>query len=217
MNIYKNCNPPRTTSARDCRRSWKEAVMSVFPSPLTIILSRLMIMLAAAWIIATGSPAMAADVAIQGQVRSLDGTPIHMIKVSVYRDLQLVERDYTDAEGKYAISVPAGEPITVRFDTHPTLTNAREWHPSVVANLETENSISLDRLLLKVGTTRGETADLDALAAYQFAAMWTAARVDSGSHNYGKEAAARLSMMKFTNDALLEIQQALITYFEKLE
>ena len=83
--------------------------------------------------------------------------------------------------------------------------------------MESENSISLDRLLLKVGTTRGETADLDALAAYQFAAMWTAVRVDSGSHNYGKEAAARLSMMKFTNDALLEIQQALITYFEKLE
>jgi hypothetical protein len=122
MSIHKDCNPPRTTSARKCRKSWKEAVMSVYPSLLTLILSRLMIMLAAAWIIATGSPAIAADVAIQGQVRSLDGTPIHMIKVSVYRDLQLVERDYTDAEGKYMISVPAGEPITsqIRYpsDTH---------------------------------------------------------------------------------------------------
>jgi hypothetical protein len=139
-----------------------------------------------------------------------------MIKISVYRSTHLVGKDYTRDDGSYRIWVPAGDPITVRFDTHPTLTNAREWHPSVVANLEAEKGISLDRRLLKVGTTGGEEADLDALAAYEFAAMWTDKRADTGSDEYGKEAAARLSMMKFTNDTLLEIQRTLIDHFENL-
>jgi hypothetical protein len=174
----------------------------------------LMIILVAAWSIAAGSSAVAADIEIQGQVRSQEGTPISMIKVSAYRDLQLLGTDYTREDGQYTIWVAAGEPITIRFDTHPTLTNSREWHPSVVANLEAEKNISLDRRLLKVGTTGGEAADLDALAAYEFAAMWTAAGADTGYEDYGKEAAARLSMMKFTNDALLEIQRTLIARFE---
>ena len=67
---------------------------------------------------------------------------------------------------------------------------------------------------MKVGTTAGETADLNALTAYQFCAMWTARGVDSASNEYGKEAAARLSQMKFTDSVLLEIQRTLITHFE---
>jgi hypothetical protein len=161
---------------------------------------------------------MAEDFSIYGHVRSYEGTPIFMIKVSVYRDKQLVEHGYTNEEGKYALSVPAGEPVAVRFDTHPTLTNSREWHPSVIAHLELEGekNIPLDRLLIKVGTTAGVAPDIDALAAYEFAAMWTAAKNDSGWEEYGKEAAARLSMMKFTEDVLLEIQRTLITHFESL-
>jgi hypothetical protein len=46
--------------------------------------------------------------------------------------------------------------------------------------------------------------------------MWTAAKVDSGSEDYGKEAAARLSMMKFTEDVLRQIQRTLIAHFESL-
>jgi hypothetical protein len=157
---------------------------------------------------------MAEDISIRGQVRSREGAPIFMIKISVYRDTDLLAHDYTDNDGRYSIQVPAAEPMTVRFDTHPTLTNSRDWHPSVVAGLEAGKDIVLDCLLVKVGTTGGEAADVNALAAYQFSAMWTARGVDSGSAEYGKEAAARLSEMKFTHDFLLEIQRTLIAHFE---
>jgi hypothetical protein len=159
---------------------------------------------------------MAADFSIYGQVRSYEGTPIFNIKVSVYRDTRLVEHGFSDEEGRYRILVPVGEPIAVRFDTHPTLNNSRQWHPSVIAHLEGGKDIPLDRLLIKVGTTAGVAPDIDALAAYEFAAMWTAAKVDTGFEEYGKEAAARLSEMKFTVDVLLKIQQTLIAHFESL-
>jgi hypothetical protein len=157
---------------------------------------------------------MAEDISIYGQVRSHEGAPIFMIKVSVYRDADLIVHGYTDNDGRYSITAPAGEPITVRFDTHPTLTNSREWHPLVIASLEAGKDIVLDCVLVKVGTTAGEAADVNALAAYEFAAMWTARGVDSGSAEYGKEAAARLSQMKFIDDVLLKIQRMLITHFE---
>jgi hypothetical protein len=160
---------------------------------------------------------MAADFSIYGQVRSYEGTPIFEIEVSVYRGTRLVAHGFTDEEGRYRISVPAGEPIAVRFDTHPTLNNSRQWHPSVIAHLEGGKDIQLDRLLIKVGTTAGVAPDIDALAAYEFAAMWTAAKVDSGSETYGKDAAARLSMLKLTEDVLLEIERKLIAHFESLQ
>src|SRR5215207_3385169 len=159
---------------------------------------------------------MAKDISTYGQVRSYEGTPVFLIKVSVYRHSRLVADEYTNNEGRYTISFPAGEPITVRFDTHPTVMNSREWHPSVVANLEADTDIPLNRRLLKVGTSIGEEADIDALAAYEFSAMWTSKRVDSGFEEYGKEAAARLSQMKFTSDVLLEIQRTLIGHFESV-
>src|SRR5436305_6101181 len=76
---------------------------------------------------------MAEDISIFGQVRGYDATPIAMIQVTVYRDSfesRELAHEYTDQEGKYRISVPPGTPITVRFDTHYSLTNAQEWHPS---------------------------------------------------------------------------------------
>jgi hypothetical protein len=63
----------------------------------------LMIILVAAWSIAAGSSAVAADIEIQGQVRSQERTPISMIKVSAYRDLQLLGTDYTREDGQYTI------------------------------------------------------------------------------------------------------------------
>jgi hypothetical protein len=83
---------------------------------------------------------MAAEISIRGQVRNYDGSPIFMIKVSVYRGARLAEHGYTDDEGYYSLSLPAGEPVTVRFDTHPTLNNSRMWHPSVIANLEDQRN-----------------------------------------------------------------------------
>ena len=79
---------------------------------------------------------MAEEITISGQVRGYDRAPIHMIQVTVYRDMQLVDHVYTDEEGKCRVSVPADEPITVHFDVHWSLTNAREWHPSVVAKID---------------------------------------------------------------------------------
>jgi hypothetical protein len=160
---------------------------------------------------------MAAEISIRGQVRNYAGSPIFMIKVSVYRGARLVEHGYTDDEGYYSLSLPAGEPVTVRFDTHPTLNNSRMWHPSVFANLEATKEIVLNRSLLKVGVYSeigGAEADIDALAAYQFAVLFTSQGVDSGSEEYGREAAARLGQIKYTNDVLLMIQRTLIEYFE---
>src|ERR671939_1992323 len=101
---------------------------------------------------------MAEDISIYGQVRSHEGAPIFMIKISVYRDTDLIAHGYTDNDGRYSITVPAGGPITVRFDTHPTVTNSRDWHPSVVASLEAGGDVMLDCLLVKVGTNGGGAA-----------------------------------------------------------
>ena len=158
---------------------------------------------------------MAEDISISGKVQGYDGhdrKPIHMIKVAIYRDRQLVDRVYTDEEGWYMVSVPAGEPITVCFDTHASLTNAREWHPSVVANVDATQDVLLDRVLMRVGTISSETAAIDALAAYQFCAMWADADPHRG---YAEHAAARLAMMKFTVGVLLDICNRLQEHFDQ--
>ena len=135
---------------------------------------------------------MAEVISLFGQVRGYDGTPIHMIRVTVYRDYE-VTHEYTNEEGKYSISVPPDSPITVRFDTHYSLTNARKWHPSVVANVEAKQDVALNRLLLEVGHYGPDLVVVDALAAYQFAAVWNAA---DPNRQYAEHAAARLGMMK---------------------
>jgi hypothetical protein len=155
---------------------------------------------------------MAEVISISGQLRSYNQTPIHMIEVTVYRDQHFVDHGYSNEEGKYTISVPMGEPITVRFDTHSSLTNAREWHPSVVANVDAKKDIVLDRILMRVGTVDSETSAIDALTAYQFCAMWTARDTDSA---YAEYAAFRVSQMKFTIEVLLDIQKKLEEHFRK--
>jgi hypothetical protein len=162
---------------------------------------------------------MADNMSISGQVRSYNaGTPIFMIKVSVYREphMTLIEKTYTGEDGKYTISIPTGEPITVSFDTHPTLNNSRHWHPSVIANLEAGESISLDRLLLQVGTTGGLAPDIDALVAYEFSAALIAERKLDEPEQYGKEAVARLSELKIPSVVLEPITGILIKHFESL-
>jgi hypothetical protein len=155
---------------------------------------------------------LAETMAISGLVRGYDRTPIHMIEVTIYRDTRVVDRVYTDEEGKYEVSVPMGEPITVRFDTHWSLTNARAWHPSVVANLEATKDIALDRFLMRVGMGDSETAAIDALTAYQFCAMWAAGDPNPA---YGEYAALRISQMKFITPVLRDVQQTLEEHFRK--
>ena len=153
---------------------------------------------------------MSADISLFGQVRDSDGTPIEMIQVTVYRDTQVVERVYTNTEGKYWVTVPAGAPITVRFDTHATLVNARDWHASVVANIDATKDIALDRLLMRVGTVTTEIAAIDALTAYQFCALWTA---QDPNQQYAEYAAFRLSQMKLITEVLRDIQSRLEAHF----
>jgi hypothetical protein len=155
---------------------------------------------------------MSADISLFGQVRDSAGTPIVMIQVTVYRDTQMVDRVYTNTDGKYWVTVPAGGPITVRFDTHATLVNARDWHASVVANIDATQDISLDRLLMRVGTVTSETAAIDALTAYQFCALWTAQDPD---RQYAEYAALRISQMKLITEVLRDVQTRLEAHFRE--
>jgi hypothetical protein len=129
-----------------------------------------------------------------------------MIAVDVYRDTRLMAHVYTDVEGKYAMSVPAGTPLTLRCDTHWSLTNAKTWHPSVVASIDAKQDIVLDRFLMRVGASDGEIASLDALTAYQFCAVWAAT---DPNREYADIAAFRVSQMKFSTDLLTEVQNKL--------
>jgi hypothetical protein len=155
---------------------------------------------------------MAEDISISGQVRGYNRTPIHMIKVTVYRDQQYVAHVYTNEEGKYEVSTSTGEPISIRFDTHWSLTNARDWHPSVVANVDATKDIVLDRILMRVGAVESETGAIDALTAYQFCAMWTAG---DSEPQYAEYAAFRVSQIKFTIEVLLDVQNKLQEHFRK--
>jgi hypothetical protein len=150
---------------------------------------------------------------LSGYVRGDERTPIQMINVTVYRDTRDVDHVYTNEAGKYEVSVPTGDPITVRFDTPWSLNNAREWHPSVVATLEAMHDIVLDRFLMHVGMGDSETAAVDALAAYQFCAMWAVGDPDPV---YAEHAAFRLSQMKLVTEGLRDVQRTLEAHFRAL-
>jgi hypothetical protein len=159
-----------------------------------------------------GGIVMSENITISGQVRDYDQRPIQTIIVDVYRDAGLVGHGRTDGEGKYEVTVPRGAPITVRFDTNPTITNAREWHPSVVASIDAQHDIVLDRFLMRVGEGRSETAAIDALTAYQFCAFWT----DIDLHQlYAEYAADRIQAMKLITPVLQDVQQKLVEHFRK--
>jgi hypothetical protein len=154
---------------------------------------------------------MAENITISGQLRSYDLRPIFMIKVTVYRDRLNLAHVFTNEGGDYTISVPTGEPITIRFDTHYSITNAGDWHPSVVANVDATHDIVLDRFLFRVGTDEaGQTGFVDALTAYQFCAMWTA---DGLEPEYAESAVRRLGPFKLTTGVLQDIRQVLQEHF----
>ena len=161
---------------------------------------------------ATGT-GTAEQISMSGQVRGYDLKPIIRIKVTAYRDKQELAHAFTDAEGRYAIEVQAGKLMTIRFDTHPTLTNVNEWHPSVVANIEAKKDMSLDRFLMRAGFVDSETAAVDALTGYQFAAMWANEPPDRA---YAASASSRLGQIKFKSSILMEICDKLRDYFSQL-
>ncbi|MEW9576765.1 hypothetical protein U9K47_15670 [Bacillus toyonensis] len=152
-------------------------------------------------------------ISISGQVHDYNMRPIYLIKVSVHDNLQYVNHTYTNEDGIYHLSIPSGRPITICFDTHWSLINAREWHPSVVANIDTKEDIILNRFLMHVSDSTGRAADTDALTAYQFIVMWTErSELDK---NYAEIAAYRVSQLMIVRPELHEIQNKLEDFFLK--
>lgn len=158
---------------------------------------------------------MPQDISVFGSVSDYNGKPVPMIRVTAYRDtdpaVQLT-REYTNDEGKYVMSVPSGEPITLRFDTHYSLTNAREWHPSVVANLDAKEDLRISRYLLNVGQDGPYMVTTDVLAAYHFCLVWNAADLNRA---YAEIAAVRLGMFKSPYRELQEVCSKLIEHFRE--
>ncbi|MGN9796299.1 carboxypeptidase regulatory-like domain-containing protein [Streptomyces sp. OZ13] len=148
-----------------------------------------------------------------GHVRAIDDKkPIFMIKVSVYRgDLSLIDRAYTDEEGRYEVEIPEGETVTVGFDTHSSLTNANDWQPSVVANVIASDEAALDRCLMRRGQAVDEASAMDALNGYLLTAATTNVRADAA---YAATAENRLSMLKQDSPILQALQQKLMEHFE---
>ena len=144
---------------------------------------------------------MAEKVKVHGIVSDASRKPIAMIRVLAMQEGREVERTYTSDDGSYGFAVPKGL-TTLSFDTHGTLTNARDWHPSVVTNIDTNvegMSLRCDRVLMQGGTAASDEACVDALAGYMFSLMWTAHRPDRA---YAEAAKARLASMKMPSPEL---------------
>ncbi|WP_328428209.1 carboxypeptidase regulatory-like domain-containing protein [Streptomyces sp. NBC_00443] len=146
-----------------------------------------------------------------GHVRAVsDNSPIFMIKVSVYRsDLTEIDHVFTDEEGQYSVAIAAGETVTVRFDTHHSLTNAEDWQPSVVTNAITSDGTPLDRCLLPTGQDFGAASNMDALNGYVIAAAVGEAE------EYAATAVRRLAMLKQPSLVLQGLQQRLLDHFSE--
>jgi hypothetical protein len=159
-----------------------------------------------------GSSARAEDITISGLVRTQNGGPVANIEITVYRNMNEVADAYTGQDGKYTISFPGGDPITMQFDTHWSLTNSRDWHPSVVANMTATQNFSFDRVLLPVGAagTYGGVAEIDALSGYLYGALLEQMKPNKA---YAGDAAFRLSQMKMTSEVLSELQKKLEDHF----
>jgi hypothetical protein len=137
-----------------------------------------------------------------------------MIKVRALQDGREVERAYTGEDGTYSFEVPR-KLTTLMFDTHETLTNARDWHPSVVANIDPdaeERHLRCDRILMRVGTATTDEACVDALAGYLFSTLLHARQPD---RDYADVAESRLSMMKMPILQLDQIRTRLLDNFHE--
>lgn len=157
---------------------------------------------------------MSENILISGQVQGFDRVPIFNIKVSAYTDWDYLGHGYTNEDGIYQFSIPSKSTISVCFDTHSSLINAKEWHPSVVANLDARQDIVVNRFLTRVGTSNGVMADVDVLSAYQFCALWL--NIDTSlDKTYAENNAFRLSKMKQPFRELEEFRSKLQEYFLK--
>jgi hypothetical protein len=157
---------------------------------------------------------MAEKVTVHGIVRDASHQPLTMIRVLAIQEGREVERQYTGDDGSYSFEVPKGL-TTLSFDTHGTLTNAHDWHPSVVANVDTNvegRYLRCDRVLMKGGTAASDEASVDALAGYLFSFLWTDRLPDRA---YAEAAAERLSSMKMPSPELDKFRSQLCELFTK--
>ena len=157
---------------------------------------------------------MAEKVTVHGLVSDASRQPLAMIRVLAIQEGREVERTYTNDDGSYSFEVPKGL-TTLSFDTHGTLTNARDWHPSVVATIDTNvegMSLRCDRVLMKGGTATSDEACVDALAGYMFSLVWTARLPDRA---YAEAAAARLLSLKMPLPELDKFRSQLRELFAK--
>jgi hypothetical protein len=145
-----------------------------------------------------------------GRVSDHHGNPIFMIKVSVYRDDRLLAKGYTGEDGRYNVDIKSDAPVSIHFDTHPTLIGAEKWHPSILSNIVAKTDLQVDRILSATWSEPDNPSKMDALSAYQFAVMW----LDLAPEGYAVAAAKRLGSMKFSSIILQEIQQKLIQYLD---
>ncbi|MFF7770409.1 carboxypeptidase regulatory-like domain-containing protein [Streptomyces massasporeus] len=143
-----------------------------------------------------------------GHVRTITrDEPISMIKVSVHRpDLTLIDHAYTNDDGSYSVDVPAGETVTVRFDTRHSLNNADSWQPSLVTEVIADDAVPLDRHLAPVGQFADAAGGIDILAA----GLLTSA---VEGPEYAAHATTRLSQIKQDTLFLQHIQAALLEHF----
>lgn len=165
-----------------------------------------------ALILSANSSASAENIQISGVVHTADSKPIFMIQVTIYRNFNEVGHVFTAEDGKYRMSVPSGNPITVRFDTHDTLTNAADWNPSLVVNIDAQKDILLDRILAPAGEPEDEVTFIDALNGYEFGAFW---EERNPSRGYAESAQRRLAMMKGFSPILEELRKELEAHFSE--
>lgn len=160
---------------------------------------------------------MSDKVTVHGGVYDASHTPIFMIKVRAIQQGREVERTYSDEEGNYSFEVPRAL-MTLMFDTHETLTHARDWHPSVIANIEPdveEKYVRCDRTLMRVGTAGTDESCIDALTGYMFGILLHARLPEDDYADYADVAAARVSMMKMSNHELDKIRELLREIFHE--
>ena len=165
------------------------------------------------FVLTLASSALAEDVSIRGKVQGYDDKPIFNIEVGVYDDKHLLTHTFTGEDGTYEITLPASKIVTVRFDTSTSLNNSRAWHPSVVANISAEKDVLLDRRLMGVGMGLTETAAIDALNGYEFAALWIMAEPAANQAAYAETAGFRIGELKIASRILTDMEEELRNYF----
>ena len=147
-----------------------------------------------------------------GHVSDSDGKPAFLVEVCAYRGNGMIDKSHTDDKGLYRLEITGDGPLTILFDTHPSLVTANDWQPSMLAGISVREDQPLDRALSKVGQFMADDACADTLGAY----MFITTTQEGGEKEYAEIAASRLSQIKAPNQVLDDIQDRLLEHFRKI-